>query len=87
MVLSSLLIPLLYQDYILLSYNNEGLMSSDTIKNILKEKGKTTLYKYEYKKFKSQKNDENKKVYEYLYLCEVGKDGKFSSVIINHKNL
>ena len=61
--------------YILLSYNNEGLMSSDTIKNILKEKGKTTLYKYEYKKFKSQKNDENEKVYEYLYLCEVGKKG------------
>lgn len=72
--------------YILLSYNNEGLMSLDTIKNILKEKGKTTLYKYEYKKFKSQKNDGNKKVYEYLYLCEVGKEGKFSSMIINHKN-
>ena len=68
--------------YILLSYNNEGIMSSNTIRKILKKKGKTTLYKYEYKKFKSQSKQENETVYEYLYLCEVGKKGEYSSQII-----
>jgi adenine-specific DNA-methyltransferase len=68
--------------YILLSYNNEGIMSSNTIRKILKKKGKTTLYKYEYKKFKSQSKQENETVYEYLYLCEVGKKGEYSSQIV-----
>lgn len=68
--------------YILLSYNNEGIMSSSTIKKILKKKGKTTLYKYEYKKFKSQSKQDDETVYEYLYLCEVGKKGKYTSNIV-----
>lgn len=68
--------------YILLSYNNEGIMSSNTIKKILKKKGKTTLYKYEYKKFKSQSKQDNETVYEYLYLCEVDKKGEYSSYIV-----
>ena len=69
--------------YILLSYNNEGLMSSDTIKKVLEIKGKTTLYKYLYKKFKSQKIQIDAQVYEYLYLCEVGTIGEFTTVIVN----
>lgn len=72
---------------IMLSYNNEGLMSSNTIKKILEEKGKTTLYKYEYKKYKSQSKVQNQTVYEYLYLCEVGKEGQFSSMVIKHNDL
>jgi adenine-specific DNA-methyltransferase len=68
--------------YILLSYNNEGIMSSDTIKNVLNKKGKTTLYKYKYKKFKSQSKQNNETVYEYLYLCEVNIEGKYSSHIV-----
>lgn len=68
--------------FILVSYNNEGLMDSDTIVDILKSKGKTSLYKYEYKKFKSQATQLNEKVYEYLYLCEVGKKGKFNTFIV-----
>lgn len=68
--------------YILLSYNNEGIMSSNTIKKILKKKGRTTLYKYEYKKFKSQSKQDDEKVYEYLYLCEVGVKGEYSSWIV-----
>jgi adenine-specific DNA methylase len=71
----------------MLSYNNEGLMSSNTIKKILEEKGKTTLYKYEYKKYKSQSKVQNQTVYEYLYLCEVGKEGQFSSMVIKHNDL
>jgi len=69
--------------FILVSYNNEGLMDSDTIVQILKSKGKTSLYKYEYKKFKSQATQLDDKVYEYLYLCEVGKKGKFNTFIVN----
>lgn len=68
--------------YILLSYNNEGLMNKTTIKNILQKKGKTTLYKYEYKKYKSQLKQNNDKVYEYLYLCEVNIKGDYSSYIV-----
>ena len=66
--------------YILLSYNNEGLMSSDEIKEILQNKGKTTLYKYKYKKFKSQKTQEDDNVFEYLYVCKVGKQGNYSII-------
>lgn len=76
------LIENLKTKYILLSYNNEGLMSSTVIKNILEEKGKTTLYKYEYKKFKSQTTQEDECVYEYLYLCEVGTKGEYESYIV-----
>jgi len=68
--------------FILVSYNNEGLMDSDTIVEILKSKGKTSLYKYEYKKFKSQATQLDDKVYEYLYLCEVGNKGKFNTFIV-----
>jgi adenine-specific DNA-methyltransferase len=69
-------------NFILVSYNNEGLMDSNTIVEILKSKGKTSLYKYEYKKFKSQATQLDDTVYEYLYLCEVGKKGKFNTFIV-----
>jgi adenine-specific DNA-methyltransferase len=64
--------------YIFISYNDEGLLNKDDLKEILTKKGKVTLYKYEYKKFKSSSKQENETVYEYLYLCEVGKKGKYS---------
>ena len=48
----------------------------------------STLHKeYEYKKYKSQSKVQNQMVYEYLYLCEVGKEGEFSSKIIKHNDL
>ena len=68
--------------YILLSYNNEGIMNSKTIKKILEKKGKTTLYKYKYKKFKSQSSQDDETVYEYIYLCEVDVKGSFSIYIV-----
>ena len=68
--------------FILLSYNNEGIMDSDTIKQILEKKGKTTLYKYKYKKFKSQITQNDETVYEYLYLCEVDIKGKYETFIV-----
>lgn len=77
------LIKSLNTKYILVSYNNEGLMNSKNIIKILKAKGKTTLYKYSYKKFKSQQTQNDSIVYEYLYLCEVGIEGKYSAYLVS----
>lgn len=46
--------------YIFLSYNNEGLMSLDAIKEIMSKYGKYTCYTTEYHRFKADK-DENRK--------------------------
>ena len=51
--------------YLLLSYNNEGLVSFEELKKILLDKGDVMLYKIKYPKFKSQANDEEKE-----YVCE-----------------
>lgn len=43
--------------YIFLSYNNEGLMSLDTIKAIMSKYGKYTCYTQDYRRFKADKNE------------------------------
>jgi adenine-specific DNA-methyltransferase len=68
--------------YILVSYNNEGIIEQNKFIEILKNKGRITLYKKVYKKFKSSDKQENTNVYEYLYLCSVGKKGKFREKLI-----
>ena len=62
--------------YILLSYNNEGLLTENEIKNILSKKGFVKLYKIEYKKFKAQKKIDGEYVYEYLWFVDTLKDNK-----------
>jgi adenine-specific DNA-methyltransferase len=47
--------------YIFLSYNNEGLMNLDTIKEIMSRYGKYSFYTKEYKRFKADK-DENRNI-------------------------
>lgn len=47
--------------YIFLSYNNEGLMSLDTIKDIMSKYGKYTCYTKDYRRFKADK-DENRQI-------------------------
>lgn len=47
--------------YIFLSYNNEGLMSLDTIKEILSEYGEYSYFTQTYKRFKADK-DENRNI-------------------------
>lgn len=47
--------------YIFLSYNNEGLMSLDTIERIMKTYGEYKVYTKEYKRFKADK-DENRNI-------------------------
>jgi adenine-specific DNA-methyltransferase len=62
--------------YIFLSYNNEGLLSMDEIKDILSKKGKYGVFTKEYQRYKSDK-DENRnhkdiKTYEHLHyvICD-----------------
>lgn len=55
--------------YIFLSYNNEGLMSADDIKEVMSLRGKYGYFTKEYSRFKADKNREYKaeKTVEYLH--------------------
>jgi adenine-specific DNA-methyltransferase len=57
--------------YLILSYNDEGIMKFEDIKNILLEKGDLILYKIKYKRYKSGKKDVKTFVYEYLWFVTV----------------
>jgi adenine-specific DNA-methyltransferase len=70
------LIKNLKAKYVILSYNNEGLMSFDDLKEILLDKGDVILYKIEYNKFKAQQNVEKAKVIEYIWFIRVAETGK-----------
>ncbi|ADV46627.1 DNA adenine methylase [Nitratifractor salsuginis] len=56
--------------YIFLSYNNEGLMSENEIKEIMSQYGQYSLLKQEYQRYKADNNREYKeeKTYEYLHI-------------------
>lgn len=60
--------------YIFLSYNNEGLMSSELIKNILSKYGKYDLFEKEYQRFRADKeenrNHKSSSTVEYLHVLE-----------------
>ena len=53
--------------HILLSYNNEGIMDFEKIKELLTGLGKVILYQKVYKKFKSNIVIDDDNVYEYLF--------------------
>ena len=55
---------------LLISYNNEGIISETEFKKLLKKIGKVTIYKSEYKKYKSRKEDQNQTVTEYIYFVD-----------------
>jgi adenine-specific DNA-methyltransferase len=60
--------------YIFLSYNNEGLMSDNSIKEIMQKYGKYHLVTTEHQRFKSDKDSNRthkaKKTTEYLHILE-----------------
>lgn len=58
--------------YILLSYNNEGVIKDKDISNILKQKGKMKLFKKTHKRYKSVNQDmtDPQKTEERLYFVE-----------------
>lgn len=53
---------------IIMSYNNEGIITLDEIESIMSEFGEYKQYKKEYKKFKSQRSQVDDTVYEYLHV-------------------
>jgi len=57
-------------EWIFLSYNNEGLMKEEEIKEIMSNYGRYELIKKEYQRYKADKNREYKdnKTYEYLHI-------------------
>ncbi|MDR0206627.1 MAG: DNA adenine methylase, partial [Bacteroidales bacterium] len=60
--------------YIFLSYNNEGLMSVSTVKNIMQKYGRYELAETDYQRFKADKTENrNHKAYktkEYLHILD-----------------
>jgi adenine-specific DNA-methyltransferase len=60
-------------NYLLISYNNEGLLSIDDFKQILLKKGSVKLYKIQYNKFKAQQSVDIKFVEEYLWVVDTTK--------------
>lgn len=62
--------------YVFLSYNNEGLMSVETIKNIMSEYGTYSCVTQEYRRFKADKNSNRntgeEKTTEYLHCLVKG---------------
>lgn len=55
-------------NYVFISYNNEGLLKCDELKDLLSGYGDLKLYKIPYKKFKAQKNVKLDNVFEYLWV-------------------
>jgi adenine-specific DNA-methyltransferase len=60
--------------YIFLSYNNEGLMNEDDVKNIMSKYGRYKLITKEYQRFKADKTENRNhtadKTFEYLHVLE-----------------
>ena len=68
--------------YLVLSYNNEGLLDFKTLKNMLLNVGDVRLFKIQYKKFKAQKSVDGDSVYEYLWLVDkTSKTGSFVDIV------
>lgn len=55
---------------LILSYNNEGIMKKDDIVALFNKYGKTKVIEKPYKKYKSNINDNNNIIIEYLFISE-----------------
>ena len=67
-------------NYILMSYNSEGIIPEAEISRIFKKKGKNyTKFEENYRRFRSNSNVESKKnVIEYIYFIEIPKRKYYS---------
>lgn len=65
-------------NYIFVSYNNEGLLSLEEMKDIMSTRGEYGLFTKEYQRFKADKdvnrNFESTKTFEYLHYVKIKKD-------------
>lgn len=58
--------------YIIMSYSTEGLLSVDDILDILSKKGKTNIYRYDYRRFKTNAwTDGDTNLQELLFICKI----------------
>lgn len=57
-------------DKILISYNNEGLITEEKFIDILLQYGSVKIYKKSYNRYKSSNINTKKKVFEYLYFLD-----------------
>jgi adenine-specific DNA-methyltransferase len=64
-------------NYLIISYNNEGLLSIEDFQKILIKKGLVKLYKIKYNKFKAQQSVDKKFVEEYLWVVDTTKKRDF----------
>jgi len=85
----SKLIQNLKTKYILVSYNNEGILSYDDLQKILSNKGKLKTYILKYKKFQSRKRNENEKkeVNEYLHFVDCSQQGEIENIIVEKEEI
>ena len=63
--------------HLIISYNNEGLLSREEFQKILLKKGLVKLYKIQYNKFKAHQGVDKKFVEEYLWVVDTSKKGEF----------
>ena|ERR1035437_1834039 len=54
---------------IMLSYSSDGLMTDDDIMDILTQCGTVTRLDQPYRRLKTKESDQDRDVYEYLYIC------------------
>jgi adenine-specific DNA-methyltransferase len=64
-------------NHLILSYNDEGLMSFDELRDLLMSKGGVHLVKIRYKKFKARQEVDKAWVYEYLWYVDTNEQGVY----------
>ena len=64
------LIQSLNTKYILISYNDEGLITKEKFSDLLQKYGRLEIVEIKYKKFKAQENVKRSSIVEYLFILE-----------------
>ncbi len=67
---------------IFISYNNEGLLSQDELRQLLLHYGSVTLYKHPYKKFKAQQSVSDTNVFEFIWCINTKKSPHYKEVVL-----
>ena len=68
---------------IVISYNNEGLLSREEFVEILQRHGEITLYRIPYPKFKAQREVESKNVEEYVWVVNRHGEATFREMVLD----
>ena len=67
--------------YLIISYNNEGLIPMEEFKKIVMKKGFVKLYKIQYNKFKAQQAVAEQYVEEYLWIIDCLREIGFEEIV------